>query len=295
MPKKTVFAAYIPVIHRGYLQYFKAFPEINEIYVFDNEILSMLDYIRKDLRALSPAQQKAVLIGLERFKTVKKLDEKILKKLDKLDVKFVMPDEDISREVSRQIKKAEIELYPIFLRWDRSNVENVDLETKDIISSSAFSRSMMARALRKSKQSPDIWRRVGAVIVTSEKKVIGPIENRAEPSQQTPLIEGDPRNIFNRGVAVEMSLFTHAEAALIAEAARAGQKLEKAEIYVTTFPCPACAKLIARSGIKKCYYYQGYAVLDGKRILDEYSVKIIKVESVPNGEAPDPTTVKYKK
>lgn len=295
MPKQPVFAAYVPVIHRGYLQYFKAFPEIKDIYVFDKEILSMLDYIRKDLRALSPSQQKAALIGLQRFKSVKKLDKKILKELDKPDIKFVMPDEDISREVSRQIKKAEIELYPIFLRWDRRNVQDVDLETKDIISASAFSRSMMARAIRKSKQSSDIWRRVGAAIVTSEKKVIGPIENHAEPSQQTPLIEGDPRNIFNRGVAIEMSLFTHAEASLIAEAARTGQKLEGAEIYVTTFPCPACAKLIARSGIKKCYYSQGYAVLDGKRILDEYLVKIIKVELMPDGETPDPMAVKYKK
>lgn len=293
MPKKTVFAAYVPVIHRGYLQYFKAFPKIKEIYVFDKEILSMLDYIRKDLRALSPAEQKTLLIGLEKFKTVKKLNKKILKELDKPGVRFIMPDEDISREISRQIKKAEVELYPIFLRWDRSNVENVDLETKDIISSSAFRKSMMAKALAKSNQSSDIWRRVGALIVTSEKKVIGPIENRAEPSQQTPLIEGDPRNIFNRGVALDMSLFSHAEASLIAEAARTGQKLEMAEIYVTTFPCPACSKLIARSGIKKCYYSHGYAVLDGKRVLDEYSVKTIKIESLSDSGAPDPAAVKY--
>ena len=49
-------------------------------------------------------------------------------------------------------------------------------------------------------------------------------------------------------------------------------------MYVTTFPCPTCAKLIAYSGIKKLYAGGGYAVLDGELVLKAKGVKIIFVE-----------------
>lgn len=46
----------------------------------------------------------------------------------------------------------------------------------------------------------------------------------------------------------------HSEVNAIAEAARLGVKLQGATIYVTRYPCEACARAIAIAGIKKVYY-----------------------------------------
>ena len=62
---------------------------------------------------------------------------------------------------------------------------------------------------------------------------------------------GDPRSNFDAGKNIELSKFIHAEASLIAQAAKQGAKLEGASIYVTTFPCPVCARLVATAGLRK--------------------------------------------
>ena len=48
-------------------------------------------------------------------------------------------------------------------------------------------------------------------------------------------------------------------------------------MYVTDFPCPPCAKLIAGAGVAKLYYRDGYAVLDGQDVLDVAGVEIVQV------------------
>lgn len=294
MLKKQVFAAYIPVLHRGYIQYFDSFLKITDIYVLDEDILTKLDYIKKDLRALSPVQQTKVLSGLGRFEVIKRLNARTLKKLDKSDIEFIMPDEDICRLVGDNLKHASVNYYPVFLRWDRRAVKGVDdTPADDEITSAAYARTMMGKAISAAGQSSDIWRRLGGIIVTKNGKIIGPVANQGEPTPHSPLMEGDPRNIFNRGFAIEMSVFTHAEAKLIAEAARTGRKLDGANIYVSTFPCPACAKLIAHSGIKTCYYLDGYGVLDGKRVLEDYKVKTVRVNFPDNRDTKDPAAIPY--
>ena len=108
-----------------------------------------------------------------------------------------------------------------------------------------------------------------AVIVTHNKHM---------PSEHSPYIYGDPRNNFSKGINIEISTSIHAEARAIAEAARRGISLKDTSIYVSTFPCPPCAKLIAYSGIKKLYYSSGYGVLDGESILKSQDVELIFVE-----------------
>ena len=48
--------------------------------------------------------------------------------------------------------------------------------------------------------------------------------------------------------------------------------------FVSTFPCPVCAKSIAVAGIKKVYYCQGYSLLDAEDILRPYGVELIFVK-----------------
>jgi dCMP deaminase len=91
---------------------------------------------------------------------------------------------------------------------------------------------------------------------------------------------GDPRSNFNKGVHYEISTAAHAEARLIARAAREGIATEGAVLYVTDFPCPPCAKLIAAAGIAKLYSRRGYAVLDGNDVLEAAGVEIALVHLV---------------
>lgn len=295
MPKKQAIVLYMPVLHKGYMDLFRAHPKVQEVYVIGQDLLDEVDYLRKDLRALTPKQQATTLEGLGALKSVKVLSPEVLKGLDIPSTELIMPDEDICRELAGQLKNATATFYPVFLRWDRGSVENVDQQDPDeTITEDQFAQDIMTSVLDKAKASSDIWRRVGAVLIATDKQQLGPVANQGEPSAHSPWMEGDPRNIFHRGVGIEMSVFSHAEATLIAEAARRGVKLEGATIYVTTFPCPACAKLIAHSGIKKCYYKDGYAVLDGAEVLKQYGVKLTRVVMSDKKE-PSPEAVPYKK
>ena len=62
---------------------------------------------------------------------------------------------------------------------------------------------------------------------------------------------------------------------MIAQAARAGRPLNGADLYVTTFPCPACARLIAESGFRRCYFTGQYSVLDGDTVLRAAGVELL--------------------
>ena len=64
----------------------------------------------------------------------------------------------------------------------------------------------------------------------------------------------------------------------VAEAARRGLALDDSSLYITTFPCPVCAKSIALSGIKHVYYKKGYSLLDAEDVLRAYGVEIVLVE-----------------
>lgn len=97
------------------------------------------------------------------------------------------------------------------------------------------------------------------------------------PSPHTPYMDGDPRNAFHKGVNIELGTALHAEKGIICEAAKRGISLKGAYLYVTTFPCPPCAKAIVAAGFKRCYYSSGYALLDGESILKESGVEVVYV------------------
>lgn len=286
MPKKAsklVIVAYVPVLHRGYIEFFKKYSPAQIMYVIGEELQAEADvelgYLRKDLRALKATEAVKAIRGLELCNDVRIASKDSIADLDTTDVTLVFPDEDVSHYIAALFSRAQILYHPVFLRWDRRAVDGVDEEVHDSIETTKNPNdiSYMKRAVVHSGHSSDIWRRVGALIVLKNRKVFQEAYNQAEPTPSSPLMEGDPRNIFKRGTAIEMSVFSHAEAVLIANAAKQGVPLEAAHLYVTTFPCPACAKLIAHSGISHCYFSEGYAVLDGQRVLEQYNVKVIKV------------------
>ena len=275
----TVFVAYVPVLHEGYRRFFEKYPEPRELYVFGSAFTKRFKSLKKDLRQLDPKLVKSSLDAWGLFESVHIVDQKSLLKLNKKGQKLVMPDEDVTRHIAKKyLPLAKITFDPVFLRWDKHNaLKERPVVPAERMTRSDFHRKIIGAVRKEAEKSSDIWRHVGAAIVRS-KKILFLAHNQHVPSPHTPYQNGDPRNNFHKGVHIELSTAMHAEAALIASAAKQGVSLMGVDMYVSVFPCPPCAKLIAYAGIKTLYCGGGYGVLDGEEVLKSNGVKIIFVE-----------------
>jgi dCMP deaminase len=102
--------------------------------------------------------------------------------------------------------------------------------------------------------------------------------NTIVPSFEQLFFYGDPRGQFKKGIHVELSLAEHVESTMVSICACKGTRLEGKSMFINTFPCPPCGKMIAHSGIKRLYYKEGYAMLDSEEILQTKGVEIFRVE-----------------
>lgn len=268
----------MPVLHSGYRHLFEQYPQ-STLYLLGRDITAEFRPLVKDLRALPPELIKPALEAWNLNINIEIANNKSLKLLAAKNADIIMPDEDISHELAaKYFPSLSIEFSPIFLRWDRRHSEStVAVQPNRSITSEQADLELMTQAGNEAAHSSDIWRRVGALIV-KDGKILLRSHNAGQPTDGTSWAEGDPRGNFGQGAAIEMSLFLHAEAALIARSAKEGIALDGSYLYVTTFPCPNCAKLIANAGITKCYYATGYAMLDGQTLLEANDVEIIQVE-----------------
>lgn len=274
---KKYIVAYIPVLHSGYISFLNRHKDADALFLFGEEIIGIFDWLaRKDVRAVSPRIMKDALVALG-VVPVEILDLVTISSLIKAQPLIIMPDEDEARAVARQyFPDLAVTFENVFLRWDKSR----SLKTIDPVAVEVTSRErdvhFIGQAFSEAGRSSDWWRQIGALIVKDgEVVLVG--HNRHVPTERTPYEIGDPRGFFRKGVNIDLSTALHAEAGLIAEAARRGISLEGSSLYVTTFPCPTCAKLIAYSGVKRCYFSEGYAVLDGESILADNDVALLQV------------------
>ncbi len=290
--------AYIPALHSGYVNFFKKYAG-ETLYILDLSLVREIPRLERDIRALEAGDMKKLIGALGIFSRVGVVTKENMAEFlmeaqgDTRDSgakntnTIVMPDEDVSHIFAETYLTGkdmfgatkEIEYVSVFLRWDRLAALKTDVPTNPdrIISRDAFDKEIMARAFADAQKSSDWWRQVGAVVV-KDGKVLFIGHNHPLPSDQTHNVTGDPRSNFDAGVSIELSKFLHAEAGIIAEAAKRGVTLDGASIYVTTFPCPVCAKSIATAGFKKVYYCEGYSLLDAEDILKGFGVELIQVE-----------------
>jgi len=267
--------AYVPALHKGYIDFFKSCSCM--IHLLDLDLVREIPRLERDIRALDAKEARDALKGVG-F-NVHILNKEGLSQLDSFD-KIILPDEDVSRHFAEEyLINRNVKFVPVFLRWEKHNSDKKNAVIPDgTVSKNEFDRLMMGKAFAEAAKSPDWWRQIGAVAVKDGKVLLTGF-NKPLPSQQVHNIFGDPRSNFDYGVKFEISKFIHAEAGIIAEAAKRGISLEGASLYVTTFPCPVCAKLVATAGIAKIYYSQGYSLLDAKDILSSFDIEIVRVES----------------
>ncbi len=274
--------AYVPVLHKGYLKLFESCRS-GILGLMSKGVIDKLgfDYIvRKDsLRAIDEDLVRRAVSTMDIFSNVFVLNPKMEDYFNRFEGAFVFPDEDVSRAFAEKyLQGKKVEYQSIFLRWHRGNVEEKkEISVGQTISVSEFEKSIMKFAVTEGEKSGDWWRRVGGILLKDDV-VIMVAHNTHVPDSQMPYVFGDPRSIFKKGLNFELSTADHAEAVLIAEAARRGVALEGCKLFITDFPCPPCAKLVARSGIKKVFFLKGYAVLDGETILKNKGVELIKID-----------------
>lgn len=274
----TALVVYVPVLHQGYLELFDKYPQA-EIVVVDKALLEgEFRSIQKDIRALETEQMMCLLKTLLPERQVVHLQKSA--QLEKY-TELIFPEDEISqwlesKLVSEQAKQKIIH-DTIFLRWSEAKVkQKQDLAPDKMVTSQEFQQEVMEELAAETKKSSDWWRQIAAAIF-QDGELIAMAHNTHKPLDQNPYIFGDPRANSSRGLAIEVSTAMHAEQVVIAAAAKQGISLKNADLYVTTFPCPYCARLVAYSGIKRVFYEEGYSVLDGAEIMRGQGLEVVRV------------------
>lgn len=276
--------AYIPVLHKGYINFLDSLQtdEIEELYLVGDlflEEVEEFDYLnRKDrIRALSFNIIHS--FAAEYLKLpVHELTPDIARGISAKVTSIRMLQDDVGRIIAeRFFPDVSIAWYSSFVRWHPDNVgeDRVPEESRSLPLSELRQR-IFNKIQEEGTKSSDWWRHVGAALVKNDQIIIAS-HNEHMPDPQTPNVFGDTRALFKKGVHINYVTSAHAEGAAIAEAARRGVSTEGAELYVTDFPCPYCARIIAKSGIKTVYFQKGYAVLAGDEFMKAEGIELVKL------------------
>jgi dCMP deaminase len=280
VPRKQVLL-YLPVIHAGYELFLQRHGDAAEILVLGERFIAGQPSLAKDIRALPPERAAAYLRLTAGQAAVRVIEPDGLAAAVTAD-ELVLPDEQITRDLVARYRLAEgrtVVFERTFLRWDRDwATAGRPVSFDGEVSVADLPRELLGRAADLSERSSDWWRQVGAV-AARDRVVIGCAWNRHLPTEYAPYLSGDPRDAFGRGVRADLSTAIHAEAAIVAAAARDGIPLAGADLYTTTFPCPACARLIAEAGFGRCFFAGQYSVLDGEEVLRAAGVRLIWVDT----------------
>ncbi|NHA69339.1 deoxycytidylate deaminase [Phycicoccus flavus] len=277
----TQLLLFAPVIHRGYDRLFDEYGQRAEVLLVGESFAPDYPEVRKEIRALRPQRVLEYLTATGLAPRVRVVEVGDLPGAVDADV-LVVPDEELTRDLVDRFDLAsrvrEVRVERTFLRWDRRSVlAEQEPRPKAVVGLTDLQRELAGRTRELAEHSSDWWRQVGA-LAARDREVLATAYNHHLPTEYAPYVDGDPRNSFHRGLHIDLSTALHAEAAVVAAAARDGLSLAGADLYVSTFPCPGCARLVAAAGIARCFYAGGYSMLDGERILDEGGVRVVHVD-----------------
>ena len=282
--ENKILISFFPVIHSGYLELLKDF-EDKTVYFLPESLLEnwdRYDYLKRDLRWKELNTIPEILNKAGIAKDIRELTENKIEEIKSFDGKIIMPDEDVSHWFfEKYISDKEVEFKNIFLRADFKRVQNMtkgDFVDPDMeVTEDELHKEFMNKAVDTAQKSPDWWRQIGSVAV-SDGKVIASACNHGLPSDFDTSMKGDPRSQFDAGESIEICSCIHSESSVVAQAAKDKNiSLDGADVYVSTFPCPVCAKLLSETGINRVFYKEGYSKGEGKEVLKSKGIKLIKV------------------
>jgi dCMP deaminase len=272
---------YLPVIHAGYEAFLRKHSDAAGILLLGHGFTADHPSLAKDIRALPAARAADYLRLVTGDASIRVVEPAELAGAVTGDP-LVLPDEEVMRDIADRYGLSagrSLVFDRTFLRWDRDwATAKAPVSFDGEITAAGLPRELLGRAQALAGRSSDWWRQVGAVAARAGQ-VLGCAWNHHQPTEYAPYLNGDPRDAFERGVRADLSTAIHAEASLIAAAARDGTSLAGADLYTTTFPCPACARLIAEAGFGRCFFAGRYSVLDGEQTLRARGISLIWVDT----------------
>lgn len=275
MPASTIIA-FIPVLHKGYIDFIKKHP--GKVYVLGKDIIDSYTSLTRDLRVMEPKDIMLAIGALGIASEVDIVTDVMLQKLGEKGT-YIMPDEEVSRDIAEKyFSNSTVKFDSVFLRWNKTiTLSEHVVPPHRVITKEKFHSEMIKKAVHEAGKSADWWRQIGSVVV-QDGKIIFSEHNKHVPSDFSLATYGDPRSNFDAGQHQEIFTSIHSEALAVAKAAHDGVSLSGATFYVTTFPCPNCARLLSFAGVKKVYYSKGYSLLDAEKILNHFGVEIVLVQ-----------------
>jgi len=128
----------------------------------------------------------------------------------------------------------------------------------------------MALAHVASLRSEDPFRKVGAVAIDFDNRVIGTAYNGLAPGYNATddfWADRDARRKFMLHAEVNLcSLFTRGNVKLVA---------------CTTKPCTSCMQMLCAYGIREVYYREDYLDSEAGTIAERYGIQLVQVNSYP--------------
>lgn len=128
----------------------------------------------------------------------------------------------------------------------------------------------MALAHVASLRSEDPFRKVGAVAIDFDNRVIGTAYNGLAPGY-----DADPSFWADRDARRKYML--HAEVNLCSLFTRGNVRL----VACTTMPCTSCMQMLCAYGIKEVYFREPYPDSEAASIADRYGVQLIQLTDFP--------------
>ncbi len=273
----NVLFAYIPVVHKQVLAFLREHEGI-PIWLLDNEKGKEENvYLERDARALGAEDIKKELEA-HGFSDVTVVDPVDLDELTKEVGTIVIPEDEIIRFfLEKYAPEAKTEAQNIFIRWTQK-LSTTEFEVPEgrTVTEEDFAQQMITDLENEAQKSPDWWRQIASAIVI-EGKVVATAHNKHYPTAHSLSVNGDPRSNLDAGQGPGIYTSIHSEASVIAQCAKMGIATEGADIFVTTFPCPTCARSLVEAGFARVYYKKGYSLLDAENILSDAGIEIILV------------------
>ena len=272
---KTISILYIPVLHSGYIEFFKKHASCF-VYIIGDEIINEFSKMHKEIRQVNPIIMKKIVAQITK-KMVEILTPEIARGIKGKTI--ITATDTVSRNAAEKYlaKSNKLLFDTIFLMWSEENVNSSAKITPDRISTNETDRKIMKELAAEMKKSSDWWRRNGVAMAKNGKIKIK-AHNQHLPSEHTPYALGDPRDFIKAGKDNHIATSLHAEQAVIAEAAERGLATKNLDLYSLIFPCPMCSKIIAFTGIKRLFFQTGHASLNGLEILKSKKIEIILVK-----------------
>lgn len=271
---KESFLGYVPAITKNSLEMLEQYNTNSfAIYLIDPADLA-IKALRKDFRALSPETVKTLLSP--RMPNIEVASAQFVYDIVDSSDHLYMPDDEVTEKLVDiySIPENLVTLDRTYYRWQKKNIPyQNEVNDTSIIYQKDYPE--IAELLQQEKNKAlDPWRQVSSVLTDKDYNIILSNHNSYLPNQYSGEINGDIRSNYSKGIMLEASNAIHAEAALVAEAAKIGVCLDGKKLFVSTFPCPTCAKLISKTGITSLIFEEGYTLIDGQDCLDSAGIEI---------------------